>query len=1171
MGQTNQTTAINSCRVPLNNRIHSRRCFMTGEYCSQLANIQKARERLHTREQCHKISALNNYENEQNKGGEINAFVIMNFSNMSDVAYKWRLQPFIESLTRYLYFEGDELVCYADLEGEKNSSEGQETKKAGEEKVKAKVEGRKDSRRQVSKINVIRADSNYDSNYVICNRVCQQIQMADLIVVDVSSENNNVFYEFGMAVALGKLILPICFSESFFQIVLPDKLKEYVHKKENEIEDEIKETKDKDREYYQLEHLKRHIDCYPWRRSLFEYYGLRYRSQSDTDKMGKVPVVREENKLCVSTSCLTTQYIEFGKVKNSKYGFSDVQYSRFPYVDLKEGPLYIGERVYTKLGNSYNNARYDDNTLIIYTMDGFQNGDQAGRCIVNFHTYMTRQLQKESCFCGDRVGILVESANIPETVKDSKEKRHLLYSVGDVIHLGMNEATYAAQREVIKANDYLTVPSVPNNMETKGNDTLLGFTKDHIRNKSVTIYPRTPVYVKRIAYGLQPDLLYINKDKEPELDKYFCYFHVMLRTLKYVNQLVVDISTNSLESLFWLGAAHGANINAITVQHVESDQERIMLTGSPEKRERAIFDVAGLWSAILHTYDTEGFYLQLKLAQKGIEQRSRLMLQNRGRYEEQLEDILYGDTSEITVPDSDHSKTDQSIENPTVHKIADLINNKRRIECLALESYYRDRFWKPMLSNEHLRIYYHQVDTKDSETGNPKVSVGKWDIDAISVLSHYLSVRSHVGEHSLVSLYTDKPDQEYEGSNFISIGNDAKPLKCDLNQQKGMTLADYILKQYSGHNENHHNIHTFDRITKPAQNDQGCNCFQNSVIQYQGFCNQDHYLYTQIPSPCCYGCVMQSDMADVKDKRHIPAVKCFEIEEKELGEILTGDEIRERLKGQFKDHCYIRATGAHHLQVAQLVLWREVDRKKQRVWYQVSMNGASGPATKALSSLMVNDRHRREVFYPKGERNTWGCGESIPTNPLSELQEKARKEFSETFYSKINENFCASTDLNQTYNELEMYKRQFKHAALLYLSSALYRYFLPFLSLEDEHRLKNGMRYYLASLFASKTIIIQPEKLTEDKNQRESIEKNIKTSLVECTMRAFENVLQGFCGVEALYQVDVLTDNNHENDSRVCVGIEPLSVIESVKMGVKGRLLNRKTNVKQVHCLFLSE
>ena len=1162
MSPKNQTTAIDSCRVSLNNRIHSRRCFMTGEYCSQLANIQKARERLHKTPEDNGGS--------QAKDGEINAFVIMNFSNMSDVAYKWRLQPFIESLTKYLYFEGNELVCCADQKKVESVFAEQEVEEYSKAKDYTKVECRGNSKlssiRPVSKINVIRADSNYDSNYVICNRVCQQIQMADLIVVDVSSENNNVFYEFGMAVALGKLILPICFGDSFFQIRIPDALKEYVHKNKD------------NKEYRVLEHLQRHIDCYPWRRALFEHYGLRYRSKNDSEDMNQAILDGEDKQsekgLYVST-ITTTQYIEFREAKEPRYGFSDTQYGRFPYVELNDGSTYIGERIYNRLGNSYNKARYENNTLIVYTMDGFQNEEQAGVCIVNFYKYMTKQLQKEQCFCGDRVGILVEPSGIPESVKDSKEKRHLLYSVGDVIHLGMNEATYAAQQEVIKANDYLTVPSSSSDLNLDEKNTILIFTKNHIRNKSVTIYPRIPVYVKRIAYGLQPKLLDINGTKDPNLDVYFCYFHVMLRTLKYVNQLVVDISKNSLESLFWLGAAHGGNITAITVQHEESDQERTILTGSPEKRERAIFDVAGLWSALLHTYDTEGFYLQLEMAQKGIEQRSRLMLQNRGRYKDQLENFLYGDTSEVVLGESDNNKAVQNIEDPAVQQIVTLIKEQRKMESLALESYYRDRFWKPMLSNEHLRIYYHQVDGMDRSTGNPKVSVGKWDIDAISVLSHYLSVRTHVGEHSLVSLHTDKPDEDNNGSNFISIGNDAKPLKSGTDEGKGIPLADHILEEHSLEKD----IHIFARMSR--QNEKTYKCDKNATIQYQGFCNQDHYLYTQIPCPQCLGCMECESVVEDDATPCIPTVRCFKMTQEEKGVTPVCDKIKKRLMGQFQDNCYISSSGAHHFQVAQLVLWREVDRKNHRVWYQVSMNGASGPATKALSSLVVNDKHRRKVFYSKGRLDT----ERIPMNPLSELQEKARKEFSETFYNKIGENFNtikivdhenSVTGIDQSRSErlgkeAKKYEDQIKHAALLYLSSVLYRHFLPFLSLEDEHRIENGMRYFLASLFASKTINVKLDGKIEDIAHREKSIKDIQVSMIECTIQAFKSVIQYFSGIEVLYQVDVLADNDDKNDSRVCVGMELLNTAGTATTEVSKETVHCKTNVKPVHCLFLCE
>lgn len=41
----------------------------------------------------------------------------------------------------------------------------------------------------------------------------------------------------------------------------------------------------------------------------------------------------------------------------------------------------------------------------------------------------------------------------------------------------------------------------------------------------------------------------------------------MILNAFYTNQIVVDITNNSLQSLFWLGAAHGAEVHAVTVIH----------------------------------------------------------------------------------------------------------------------------------------------------------------------------------------------------------------------------------------------------------------------------------------------------------------------------------------------------------------------------------------------------------------------------------------------------------------------------------------------------------------------------------------------------------------------------------------------------------------------------
>lgn len=1106
---------------------------MSGEYCSQLANIQKAREKLHPTSKRVEIKESNNLKN---KGREINAFVIMNFSNMSDVAYKWQLRPFVESLKDYFYFKGDNLVCSKDR---KNPSDS-------------------DKKDWVAKINVVRADSTYDSNYVICNRVCQQIQIADLIVVDVSSENNNVFYEFGMAVAMGKLILPICFSESFYQIVFPESLKVYSERQLNCFDMETSPENKK------IKHLKHHIDCYPWRRILFENYGLRYRRKEDSRLIEKKRGLEISDELEVSHE-ETTQYISFAQATDPRYGFSDIQYSKFPYIEVDDSKEnYLGKQIYARLGKSYNSALYKHNTLVVYTMNGFLNGEQAGTCICNFYHAFTKQFQKEHCFCGDRVGILLEPSDIPETVKDSKKQRHLLYNVGDIIHLGTNEATFSAQREMIKTADYLNVPSCNNKADEDGcfeinnlqatdhlidTERMLIFTKNYIRNRAIPIYPHRPIHVRRVNDGLQTDVLDVGKKKK--LNQYYCYFHVMLRTLKYVNEIVVDISKNSLASLFWLGAAHGANVNAITVQHEQSVQERILITGSPEKRERAIFDMAGLWSALLRSHEVERFYQQLASVQKGIEQRSKLILSDFDARKTELDDMLYDESLEYNDIFFQNGKETS----PSLHK---LLVNRHQAEQLALESYYRDRFWKPMMRNSHLRIYfsqYYAINEKNPNENNyyPRVTVSKWDIDALSTLSHYLSVRTHVGEYSFIALGKDKNISDKNIENFISIGNDVKPMKS-AKSKTAITLAEYMQENCIIEKS----VYTFQRFPyeKNSKEDNknktekknGCDMKEKKAqVQYQGYMNKEEYIYSQIPCPDCYACMNPSENAENNAKW-----QCQNLTESNPTEILNLPFIgNSMLKDEYRKNdpsCLIKKIGKEHYQVAQLLLWREVNSKSSRVYYRMALNGASGPATKALSSLVVNDEHRKDVFnWSENIQDNTTDGDYNPIRiiPLSLMQQYLRKELMIKIRSNI--------------KMLENNIFKLEYATMLYLSSVLYRYFIPFLSLEDEERIVNGLKYFLASFIASESKSEDENISLNENNQIAIQQKTIMHSILD-TVR---NILKNLCGVEAFYQVKVLSKEGYETDTRSCVDIDMLKVYKEEDKTKKEEILPR--------CLFREE
>ena len=59
----------------------------------------------------------------------------------------------------------------------------------------------------INKQNIIKADESMDMGYIVCEKICKKIQESDLIVADISVENNNIFYELGLAYGLERAIL----------------------------------------------------------------------------------------------------------------------------------------------------------------------------------------------------------------------------------------------------------------------------------------------------------------------------------------------------------------------------------------------------------------------------------------------------------------------------------------------------------------------------------------------------------------------------------------------------------------------------------------------------------------------------------------------------------------------------------------------------------------------------------------------------------------------------------------------------------------------------------------------------------------------------------------------------------------------------------------------------
>lgn len=1186
------------CIKSTRSSIQTRQCFMTGEYCAQQSNIQKARKRLHDKEK----------GNDQTP--EINAFVIMNFSSISDVVYESRIKPFVEGLKKYLLVDTgkpQQIACVPS--GDQLKSEEHLNKYLN----KHPDMKRSDSNwKPVSKINVVRADSNPVSNYIICNRICQQMQTADLIIVDVSVESANIFYEFGLATAFHKLILPICFSDRFFEMKLPEKLEAAMQQTQSELLlrkslNANPLTRDKEANLSSsVKALEKHIDCYPWRRTLFEHFGIR----CDLDDIPQADRVR---------------YLPRKTVFSDKYGFSDLKYQRFPYTDKKNATdnQTVGETIYDWLFNSYNqpgkslkDIAPQYNTLVVYTMDEFLNGDQAGHCIVNFYNNITRKMRYIHSFCGDRVAVIGSDNLIWDDPKDAKTSRTPPYGVRDLIRIGMDQATYECERKYIKPAEYL------NDDRQQGNEWKEGIKqsiKSHIRNRCISLNPENPIYVTQYQSGIQKDIdKYLKEALQPTRRNKFpfiCLYHIMLKTLCYTDEIVVDLSKNSIQAMFWMGAAHGSNVRTIAVRHEMSEKEKDWSGTAEIKKDRPILDISGLWTAMLRYGETSSFYNQLHMLQQSIAQHARL--------------ILPGTTLS--------SFEDQALKNLYRHdkRIKNLLKQKEAAEAEAMESYYRDAMWKRMLQDNQLHLYLPLNDS--TEPGGSRLQVIKWDVDAAAELSNYLSKRKVIGEYTIdtVRVGAQEPanqEKDTHSENTIIIGDQTAPFFTD-EKKTYFSLAAYINEP-----PNTEKLHVID--TEEPHVMEKCKDTEELHVmkKWVQLCSDDKSLHPvsfrgfQLPSAkgipaisapfysqecmqrcssSCLGNCQKEDQASKKPKAEQPQqneverprsiVFTVKNDKKDIvsktdatctasslyfrfrvssngtpylqlycggkntsfdnaddcitdccksllksvitgGEEITfrfqnptmqattsnrtqnkpigGDyvlvedsdptntEILTKLFSLLQDHILklefdgttVKPTlqkkpkasaGTNEFEFhlpAQLLLWREKPATGQSDHkFHISLVGASGPATKALTALLVDKDQKRNMF-----ENT-----KLNYHLLNDLQLNIRKEFFRKLSDNLKNNCTAKLDEKAIYT------------VKTYLRTLLYRYFLPFLSTADEHRICNALEGFL---LASQII---PQKQ------------------IKPVLDTLKSVLADFQGAEAFYEVTVQSSQNTFDSRRI--------------------------------------
>ena len=271
-------------------------------------------------------------------------------------------------------------------------------------------------------------------------------------------------------------------------------------------------------------------------------------------------------------------------------------------------------------------------------------------------------------------------------------------------------------------------------------------------------------------------------------------------------------------------------------------------------------------------------------------------------------------------------------------------------------------------------------------------------------------------------------------------------------------------------------------------------------------------------------------------------------------------------KDQEERHCEIRAVGRHD-QVGLLLLWREKSGDGEYS-FRAYLAGVSGPSTRALSTLFVDEAQKDEAFrkddlkdrytgntdtddnltkYYIVARNKWdnakvihwenvskspeGANELSFENyekvssalfPLLTLQGKIRHLFLEKYCEKLKQALEAALINTPEGDSKNDYIKRIEHTTNLYLSATLYHYFFPFLSHEDEARICNGLRLFIRKMAWNSVSPFAGEySKLENANHSAKIGKEDVNKAAIATIDSLRELLKGFQAVETLYEVPV--------------------------------------------------
>lgn len=769
------------------------KCFVTGQSCTHQSQIQRVR-------------------NENHKNHIVSVFVVMSFTGLNFFMYDIYRHELERLIKEHYWFDdsGDSTVL-------KNTG----TKTEQYFKVKSVL--------------FTRADLEVSTGHVICNRVCDPIQQADLIVIDVSHPNPNVFYELGLAMSMGKHVLPICFT------------KKYYHK---EYDPNGKNQNDKN------------IECFPWAKELYQYFSL----------------------YCYAVSS-PKKYPPFAESKERE------KYTQYCFAD-PSNHFDVAAIMYTLLSEGVEHNQKDtpcpNDTLMLYSEKGFENPSQFPTVIQNTDK-LVKAISNPELFHGDRIMIFAQDDKLYEQDKDMPTRNPIGYNVADITKYGINKVLMELSKKIVywdsavqdQAQDNASLYSPPHspafiaygksplfmerirqcahhelkffahnivfpdnsndtnntgnenvnipNQNTNNQDNSNVNNKTNKVNDVTTTSSANTSYVKESYHSSDPmiDLIsssyFYGKNAKETIPEFntpaYTYLNVMISYMRYIKQILIDTHANDIISYFWLGVCHAAGVDTVRIernyteadQKLEESKKTFDVSANHEiqyfKSIRSVFDVAGLWCAYVNAKNIEGFIDQLYQVEKGIYQHHHAYTKHSSEHTEEI--------------------------------------------VAQRERYYRHIFWQDMCQDSiefcvgGTRDY--QDSSKNNSPKNIRWNVGAWDEMVASLLTkqmmHYqkstpFKVTIAPPNSETSSIETDSNSSP--STCTIYIGDDHINTKCTNFIKKKLRRNSYITHDTDNRNAN---------PTTDTDNPPSCTSFISRSL-----CTKGKHLTWKQPSETCCTC-----------------------------------------------------------------------------------------------------------------------------------------------------------------------------------------------------------------------------------------------------------------------------------------------------------------------------